>query len=255
MRKVSILVALILFCTLIKAQSVRSLYEDESDEKDELADFSLKDINSLEEVNVTTQNGEIICMFKHANWIDSSKFDSKTNYYTFWRNKTILVEGYINPNKGGSEAEGGLRKGIWVFRYDNGDTLAIGKYDNSGNKIDKWISYYPNQQTKKVENYLLYDTQLIWDIDSNKTKEVLKSKKHGEYLEYYENGQIKIQGKYKSEIIQKDSAYSVSYQEHWEVPMPMLWRYTKGFIIVTKKTGKWFYYDEKGILRKEEDYN
>jgi MORN repeat variant len=255
MKRIKIFTALILYCTLIKAQFVRSLYKEDNEIKDELADFSLKDISSLQEMSVSKDNGEAVCVFKHTNWTDSSKYDNKTNRFTFWRNKTILVEGDANPNEEGNAGEGGARKGTWIFRHDNGETLAKGKYDDYGNKIDKWLFYYPNKQLRKVENYLLFDNHLTWDIDSNKIWQVVESKKHGEYLEYHENGQIKIRGKYKSEIILKDSAYLIDYQELDQIPDPSMQRYTKGFIIATKKIDKWLYYDDKGILVKEEDYD
>lgn len=255
MKKIKLFIALIIYFTQIKAQFVRSLYKEGEEFKDELADFKLKDISNLKEITVTKENGEAKCIFTYTNWVDSSKYNEKTNRFTFWRNQTILLEGDINPNEEGNPEEGGARKGIWVFRHDNGDTLAIGKYDDGGNKIDKWRYYYPNKHLRKVENYLLFDDHLTWDIDSNKIWTVIESKKHGEYLEYYQNGQLKTHGQYKSEIVLRDSAYLIDYQEHYEIPDPSMQRYTKGFIITTRKTGKWKYYDEKGILIKEEEYD
>ncbi|MEN9610149.1 MAG: hypothetical protein RLZZ628_963 [Bacteroidota bacterium] len=255
MKEIILLITLIGLPNRTLAQFVRELREEEKIPKDELINYELKDIALLQEISTSKINGESKCLLKYPEWTDSFRHNPQTNSFIFWRNKTRLIEGKVNPEIQKDPAEGGARTGIWTFRYDDGKLFATGKYDSAGNKIGKWLFYYPSGELKKIIHYRFWDLTLVWDVDSNKHFLVQKSKLDEKYLEYYENGKLKVSGTYKSEVLWKDSAYVVSSQHYCEIPDTSLQRYTKGQIFVTRKTQKWLYYDEQGILVKEENYD
>lgn len=84
---------------------------------------------------------------------------------------------------------------------------------------DKGKTYYDEAKTMLKEVYNYKEVTVFSATGDNSIVET-KLKKHGQYFYYYQNGKVKISGIYKND----------------------------------EKHGTWKYFDEKGTLIKEEEY-
>jgi antitoxin component YwqK of YwqJK toxin-antitoxin module len=153
-------------------------------------------------------------------------------YKMFNKENILLVSGSF----GGIELVDFFQQnGKWTEYYETGAIRSTGNYER-GEPIGKWRYYYPNGQLKKLFKISLICT------DSAKTY-----CKTGNYLEYYENGNIKVSGYYRAQI---DTMIAVMYTmdaNYNEIEI-------KARAASSKPAHKWRYYNSEGKLEKEEVY-
>ena len=165
---------------------------------------------------------------------DSSKIcyiSNRTVYKLFDRNYKLIVEGDLG---GRCYIDNYERFGNWTEYFDNGKIKAIGSYYRN-EPIGLWQYFFPNGQLQKT-----YSISLIETCSSSGYCMT------GSYQEYYDNGQIKINGFYMASI---DTATI----ERWEFGADDM-----KIVVVQKpfpkKNGIWTYYKKNGEIEKKEEY-
>ena len=185
---------------------------------------------------------------------DTAKYFKKSDRYVEVSKEGItLIDGHKLGGMGTVCGCEPIPHGYWIERYRNGSLKEQGRYF-CNRKIGTWISYYQNGRIKKIENYkrpyLEMFTRYEMPWDTLKTKFLLE----GPYLEYYSNGQLKIEGKF--EIIEEFSTVDTIYTFDAETYEPIK-KIVKGefWIPKSRKSGYWNMYSEKGELISNEYYD
>jgi antitoxin component YwqK of YwqJK toxin-antitoxin module len=184
---------------------------------------------------------------------DTAKYFTKSNRYIETNRKGItIVDGHQLGGMGTKCGCEPMSNGYWIERYDNGNLKAQGKYDCS-RKSGTWIYYHGNGQVKKIENYKkpyidIFTNEKI-GLDTLKNNYLLE----GPYLEYYQNGTLKTDGKYEivEEYSETDTLYTVdveTYELIKEVTVGNFW------IPKSKKHGIWNEYSKEGKLISHQFY-
>lgn len=153
-------------------------------------------------------------------------------YKLFDKDNKLLVEGTVS-----NDGDKFLHEGKWAEYYSNGKVKKTGYY-HKDNPVGTWQKYYPNGHLMTVYSYTLLEEGASYYCMS------------GTYLEYFENGQLKLSGLYKAVIDDrgKDTVY---------VEDPETGKKTRK--VISSKTPKpekfgiWEYYDEKGEMIKKEE--
>lgn len=178
---------------------------------------------------------------------DTAKYYKKSDRYVELNKEgIILIDGHKLGGMGtvcGCELK---PHGYWIERYQNGNLKEQGQYF-CNRKIGNWITYFDNGRIKKIENYkrtyLKMFTRLGMPWDTLKTNFLLD----GPYLEYYPNGQLKIEGKFEivEELATMDTIYTFDVETYESIP-----NIVKGefWIPRSKRLGIWNVYSEKGEL-------
>jgi len=168
--------------------------------------------------------------------LDSSKivFIAKDyQEYKIFNNKNILL---VKGNLGGKKIVDYFQQnGNWTEYYESGVIRSAGNYSQS-EPIGEWRYYYPNGQLRKQFNISL----IITDSAATYCKT-------GKYLEYYDNGKIKVSGFYKAYI---DTMIAVQYNLDADGNMIEI----KARAASSKPAQKWRFYNSEGKLEKVEVY-
>lgn len=141
-----------------------------------------------------------------------------------------------------------LPNGLWVKRYRNGHLKEMGEYD-CNKKKGTWLYYHENGNLKIRETYKLpYLTPLV-RYDFGNTKYLL----NGLYSEYYENGVLKLEGKYviAEEFSSIDTLLTVQSETHELLRTPIIGSFWNPKSI---KIGIWKEMDEKQKRVKKENF-
>lgn len=159
----------------------------------------------------------------------------------------------INGNKSGDCGCEPIANGFWVYYYQNGNIKEQGSFD-CGEKVNTWITFYRNGSVKQVQNFRKpYTKSFVWQFGDTLNLRKIKPMEFGQYLEYYDNGQLKVSGQYDiihlkstsdSIVVLDKETYEKTYQgiegEFW-LPKSI-------------KIGTWKYYDVVGELEKIENF-
>ena len=164
----------------------------------------------------------------------------------------ISQESYIRQNQQGSileelifaelnsiscNDEGPELTGYWKSYYESGEIKEIGNFI-CNRKYGTWLYFYKSGQLKKYERY---DGLQI--IGSNPDVGYL----NGAYLEYHQNGNIKVSGTYRI-IEENDSIYLFNMETYEEEIECCEWRPK------SVKIGKWYTYDNTGEIINTQEY-
>jgi hypothetical protein len=185
---------------------------------------------------------------------DTGKYFRKSHRYLEVTKEGVeIVDGHWY---GGMGTACGCRlrpHGYWIERYRNGNLKEHGTYDCK-KKIGTWIYYYENGQIAKIEHLKRPYEESYYNIaDYFDIRLDNRTVRDGAYLEYYPNGQIKVDGFYT--IIEAfstvDTLVSVdpeTYELLKEVIEGEFW------LPKSYKTGHWSEYAADGTLISHE-YN
>lgn len=160
--------------------------------------------------------------------------------------------------------------------------------------IGRWISYYPNGEIERIENYpsdssiyLLCREYFIFISDghvrargiTSSGLNIVKSVPHGEWLEFYDNGSIKAkkefymgletglwewyyangikkrEGRYFEEYLIQHPCEVTAITHSWGMFDIEDFHSGKHYVHIRPKHGTWKYWDDKGNLIKEELYD
>lgn len=180
---------------------------------------------------------------------DTAKWSTYSDrYFEITKNGVVLVEGHY---KGGMGSRCGCvmkKHGIWVYRYRSGGLKEIGSYDCRLGKTGTWTYYYENGQLRKVETYATPYLESFVKLEVEKLRHFMTLS--GPYLEYYENGQIKVDGYYTimeaySEV---DTIYHVDLETYELIPEVVFGEF---WIPKSVPTGIWHTYAKDGTLLEE----
>lgn len=157
-------------------------------------------------------------------------YTDKSQVYKFFDRKyNLLAEGEI---KGLQPIDYFKRKGKWTEYFPDKKIKTTGYYYDDY-PIGNWNFYYPNGNLKETYTIALIET----DSSSNYCMT-------GLYQEYFENGQLKVNGFYKS-----SPGFGSIY-----IPDPVTGITTSPLIVtmpVSKKDGIWTYYKITGEIEKQ----
>jgi len=168
----------------------------------------------------------IICIFNKARYPEFVTFFDSTN--------NIIASGNISRT-----CIDCIGKGMnWKEYYKTGIIKEEGDYYRNS-KIGDWKYYFQNGKLKKIE-------RIFFDLDGIEYYSV-SPMLQSEY-EYYENGQLKMEGQYVKSYDCVDSIYMFD---------PETGKETLQIITGTtcsKKCGNWNYYFPDGSIMKKEEY-
>ena len=143
--------------------------------------------------------------------------------------------------------------GQWLARYRNGALKETGVYDCNW-KTGTWIYYYENGNIAKVETwvypYFEFATESAWPNAFGARENLLK----GDYIEYYDNGKPKIEGKYEIVEVhnQIDSIIRFNPHTYEDIKIPIDGKY---WVRKSVKVGIWKEFQWDGSLIKMEEFN
>ena len=157
---------------------------------------------------------------------------SKSYYKLFDQSNNLLAEGELY----GSEKYGLWRNGKWIEYYPNGTVKISGNYYH-GNEVGLWNRYYSNGQLKQSETITL--------VEINKESRYCLS---GSYQEYYETGQLKVNGFYRVGL-EPDTLYS--YEEDKIGGEKKRRKIVQAPVGI--RFGQWIYYKANGEIEKQEE--
>ena len=194
--------------------------------------FDDKDVTELIILNHrNSQKGRIIknnifYLKQYANVIVQSDYSliSDGDYISYYPNGVQYERGF-NIN--------GVREGAWMVWYSNGQ---LGnKLNFKHGKLDSlFVTFFENGQVMFIGNY----------------KEDART---GLWKEYFENGKLKSEGCYCEDIhpvyVTHDNVDSLKNEYPNLIDNIIFLDYTLDF-----KSGQWKYYNEKGMLIREEYY-
>ncbi len=200
-------------------------------------------------------------ILKSIKYWESKDSSGDTYYYN------SLSQRYVVENKDGevvveAQIEGGVGEycssnfkphGYWLGRYRSGKIKEMGKY-NCGQKQGLWTYFYENGNMKKVEefhpSYIKLFTKQQFEWDTLSSNDFFKT---GVYQEYYESGQLKVEGNYQLVEVYSDTKSKLSYDPDTFEELKIV---LTGEFWVPKsiKVGFWNEYDENGVIIKHEEY-
>jgi antitoxin component YwqK of YwqJK toxin-antitoxin module len=153
-----------------------------------------------------------------------------TTYRVFDKNLKLIVEGDLG---GRHYIDYFQRFGKWTEYFENGKIKSTGFY-HENHPIGLWQTFFSNGQLKKTYSYSYIQTNLSNCFCLT-----------GSYQEFYDNGNLRINGFYK---VQYDT---VSVQQ-WSTAD----KFEKVLIkdLISKKYGVWTYYLANGDLEKKEEF-
>lgn len=184
---------------------------------------------------------------------DTITYNSKSDrFLKKSKEGVILIDGH---KMGGMGTPCGCEPrphGYWIERYRNGELKEQGRYF-CNRKIGTWTYYHENGQISKVENFVEPYLEMLtrhgnkWD--TLKKYFLLE----GPYLEYYPNGQLKVEGNYEivEEYSKTDTIFTFdpdTYEEIIEIVEGEFW------IPRSKKSKYWNTYSENGDILSHEFY-
>ncbi len=196
---------------------------------------------------------------KNFTYLDTSTTDTIfVNYLTFYR--TTKTKENIEISKG--SIYGGIGTpcgcvpephGHWIKRYRNGSLFSIGEY-YCNKKLGTWVSFYENGNVNKIENYSFpYHDFIADNLDLDFTYSWIPQIS-GLYAEYFESGNIKIEGHYKIYEIFANKDTTIIYNpDTYKAELHII----EGEFWIPKsyKDGYWKYYNKDGSIIKVEHYD
>ena len=203
---------------------------------------------------------------KKTNYKDGNLVDEWIFVYEYYKNGKQKIEGTLKNKK---------EDGLWTYWHENGQKQKEGKY-NKGKEDGLWTSWHKNGQKQSEKIYSDGKGQglwIYWDKNGQKKKEI--SYKDGNLvdewtfvLEYYENGEKKVEGTLKNKKEdglwiywyangqkKKEGKYNEGKEDglwtswHENGQKQSVQKYSDG-----KDDGLWIYWDKNGQKREEETY-
>lgn len=129
--------------------------------------------------------------------------------------------------------EGPKLTGKWIRYYSSGEIEEIGQIE-CNRKIGNWIYFYKNGSINRYEKY---DKFVLFEFGHS-------AYLNGAYVEYYEDGTIKVLGNYK--VLEEYVKYQKLNIDTYETMEECCRWQPKSF-----KFGKWVEFDENGDITNE----
>jgi len=166
----------------------------------------------------------------------------------------ILIDGHKMGGMGSACGCEPTPHGYWIERYRNDKLKEQGRYF-CNRKIGTWIYYHENGKISKVENFAKPYIEMLTSFEYNwdtllKRYYLLE----GPYLEYYPNGQLKVEGTYEiiEEYSKTDTIFRFDldkYEEKIELVEGDFW------IPRSKRSNNWYTYSQNGEVLSHEFYD
>lgn len=165
----------------------------------------------------------------------------------------------------------GQREGEWIFYFESGKVAQTGSY-RAGSFHGNWVWYYESGNIHRTERYrngkkdgmfeeldeqghVLLQGEYIGDLrnglwvyevnDHKEEGEYIDDEWNGEWIHTYDNGQKRFQGSFNfGQPVGKHTMWYRTGRTQWSG------KYEGGV-----RDGKWFFYDEAGILETTLQYD
>lgn len=178
----------------------------------ELEKYIMKGVDTLTLDSILIDSNRYIRQKKDGQILEELSFSK--NYYSF-----------------DCSDEGLKLSGYWTSYYKSGNIKEQG-FIRCNHKFGDWVYFYESGRIMKYERY-----SGINIVDSNPNAGLL----NGSYLEYHENGEVKISGTWR--IVEKYMPFQIINPLTYEVKDSCcIWNPE------SVKWGNWHEYDEKGVL-------
>lgn len=193
--------------------------------------FRGADTDLLTDTLKTDQNGTYYLWREQDSlWMVFISFNPPYNYRLLDMKEHVLVQGEL-----GEQLESGhllVKNGLWTEFYKDGNIKSKGYYE-ANQPLGYWEYYHPNGAKKKTFQYakVPWDGMAYWLL-------------LGAYEEFYNNGQLKIMGKYTYRIdtVAVEGVMSPGGEPEYQ------------YVPVAQRAGIWYYYRANGEMFKEEKY-
>ena len=204
-----------------------------------------QDVLSLKKHSVAKPKSSLFTIIE----IDETTGDTsklfRNRYVEVSSHGVLLVEGHVLGGLGTVCGCEPLPHGYWIERFRNGKLKAQGKY-HCNQKEGTWTYYYENGNIKKIESYHQAYSVPLYQLAAT-FQESLKDYflLDGPYLEYYPNGQLKVDGQYKimEEYSNTDTLFTIDSETYERIPTIIQGDF---WIPKSKKVGYWHYYNAQG---------
>lgn len=231
-------------------------------EEENQADFEIRytyyddgNIKSATTYNLAGMKDGVAQFFQRSGAVDSSKV---------YENGFLIAKGIINRK--------GVKVGSWETYFLDGKLKSKGDY-KSGKKYGKWIYYFNSGQKEQegfYDNSGLFTGEWRWYYENGnllRTEEFLRGEEDGMLTEYDINSQIITEGEYLEGEKEGEWYYSLNdhsengkylYGErngYWEFKHPNGKTAFEGVFEGGRPQGKHKYYNQSGVLIREEEYN
>lgn len=169
------------------------------------------------------ENGVWMQYFQNGVVLDSGNYlDGRKNgkWIVNYENGTLYQKGIYNRD---------LQEGLWETYFENGNLMSKGKMDG-GIPVGKWSYFYSNGQLANELEHQSADIVLIWnsfdsightyvqngegiyrEISSKgqllETGKVEKGHKSGKWIQYFESGKLKAEGRYVNDLYLLDNSW------------------------------------------------
>lgn len=188
---------------------------------------------------------KVDAMYRDFNFNSKSALDG--SYVSYFENGQIQEQGVFRK---------GLKEGQWTGFNPEGKRTYSAFFDGS-NMEGKFTSYFPSGKLKEEGKYVM----------------TFREQKHGEWLSYYENGQIMIRenfhkgdlegerltyhqnGKKESIAVYSKGVLDGEYQEFFDNGQIKVEGYYKKESKLAVKTGEWKYYSQDGSVMNVERFD
>jgi hypothetical protein len=186
---------------------------------------------------------------------DTIRYTRKSDRYLIKSSDNIiLVDGHMWGGMGTPCGCEPTPHGYWIEKYRNGKYKSQGKYF-CREKVGTWTYYYENGQISKIESFRKPYEKFAKELNSIVDAILIKNYylRDGPYLEYYPNGQLKIEGTYK--IFEEYSKTDTIFEFDLETFAPIITVIEGDYWIPrSKKVRTWNFYDENGRILEHEKY-
>ena len=232
----------------ISDQEIISIYK--TGEKKNDGSYESKDKNG--NVRIKGKFNKLIPVGKWFILFEDGKLMSTYSYSDQGKLDGVFVEYFSNGKiKTTGEFENNIQTGIWKSFYMNGNIETEG-FLLEGRRYKQWNYYFESGRIKEISNYN-YEGKLDGELISFDQFGTIVSKSsykenkiHGEYLEFYFNGNLALSGYYEMGF--KDSVWleftmfkRKSFEKRYKNNLPH---------------SRWvYYYPNSNYIQKEEYYN
>ena len=229
--------------------------------------------NDKKEGEYKKYNGDVVTISgtysydqKQGDWKEFTHYNGNLTLESVYLNDTL--NGPYKKYNGGAEAKvvdegeysNGLMTGEWIFRYNEINIKAEGKYVNGdgGNKgttgmpingrEGKWVIYHENGNKDQVGSYVngISEGEFVWYHENGNKKQVgsyVNGISEGEFVWYHENGNKKEVRSYVNGILE-----GKFYVYHENGNKKYVRTYVNGIL-----EGPWTEFHENGNIKTKTD--
>lgn len=165
-------------------------------------------------------------------------------------NDIFVIEEYsILPNMHANW----IKEGVYIKRDHQGNLIKTGQLQWN-QKVGTWTHYYSTGQIKRVESYSVPFNNKHWEELNNTMLHAIGPFRDGEFIEYYENGNLKTKGNYTlvEEKRKNFTIKGIDSETYEEVPIVIKEEF---WVPTSVKSKTWSEYNKEGELTQKNNFS